>query len=496
MTPTRTTPTRTTPTAADPILLELLRSRLQAVVDEGALAIEQTAVSPIVAEGKDFACNLLGPRGELLAGGGKVEYKWAGARNVVATTLERHGGTIVAGDVFAANDPHHGGGNHPQDIEICRPVFVGDELIAWVAASAHLIDVGGMTFGSWAPDATECYQEAIRFPPVRLFAGGVEQSDTWALILNNVRLASLVEMDIRGLVAGCHVSAAKLASVAESLGVAEFLATVAAMCDNSERVLRERIGRLADGEYATDGWVEWGDEQYHLPCRLVVRGDQLCFDFTGAPPQVPHFINSKAYLVKGEIVADVRSNLAQDLPFTEGMYRPIEVVCPPGTIVESAPPAPIASAHLEVAMNATGLAVQCLQLALAAHRRRLVAAAVRGAVGAGRGRRTTRGPTSRPTAASTAGSSARASSRARRAAWATTAATCSPTSSARNTCSTSSTSRSPRPGTRCRCSRSGPRRARTVPAVTAPDRDAGCRTASRVTSVSTARCSRCARRCP
>jgi N-methylhydantoinase B len=360
------TPTRMTPTAADPILLELLRSRLQAVVDEGALAIEQTAVSPIVAEGKDFACNLLGPRGELLAGGGKVEYKWAGARNVVATTLERHGGTIVAGDVFAANDPHHGGGNHPQDIEICRPVFVGDELIAWVAASAHLIDVGGMTFGSWAPDATECYQEAIRFPPVRLFAGGVEQSDTWALILNNVRLASLVEMDIRGLVAGCHVSAAKLASVAESLGVAEFLATAAAMCDNSERVLRERIGRLADGEYATDGWVEWGDEQYHLPCRLVIRGDDLCFDFTGAPPQVPHFINSKAYLVKGEIVADVRSNLAQDLPFTEGMYRPIEVVCPPGTIVESTPPAPIASAHLEVAMNATGLAVQCLQLALAA----------------------------------------------------------------------------------------------------------------------------------
>src|SRR5690349_24865860 len=113
---------------ADPILLELLRSRLQAVVDEGALAIEQTAVSPIVAEGKDFACNLLGPGGELLAGGGKVEYKWAGARNVVATTLQRHGDTIAAGDVFAANDPHHGGGNHPQDIEICRPVFVGDRL--------------------------------------------------------------------------------------------------------------------------------------------------------------------------------------------------------------------------------------------------------------------------------------------------------------------------------------------------------------------------------
>ena len=355
-----------TRTTADPILLELLRSRLQAVVDEGALAIEQTAVSPIVAEGKDFACNLLGPGGELLAGGGKVEYKWAGARNVVATTLSRHAGTIVAGDVFAANDPHNGGGNHPQDIEICRPVFVEGRLVGWVAASAHLIDVGGMTFGSWAPDASECYQEAIRFPPVRLFAAGEERTDTWQLILNNVRLASLVEMDIRGLVAGCHVSAQKLAAVVEAMGVDDFLATAYAMCDNSERVLRDRITRLADGVYTMDGWVEWGDEQYLLPCRLEVAGDELHFDFTGAPPQVPHFINSKAYLVKGEIVADVRANLAQDLPFTEGMYRPIDVVCPPGSIVESSPPAPIASAHLDVSMNATGLAVQCLQLALAA----------------------------------------------------------------------------------------------------------------------------------
>ena len=163
----------------DPILLEVTRSRLQSVVDEGAVAIEQTAVSPIVAEGKDYSCNILGPAGELLAGGGKVEYKWAGARNLVEHTLARHGATLAPGDVFVANDPHSGGGNHPQDVEICRPVFVDDTLVGWIAASAHLIDVGGMTFGSWAPDATECYQEAVRFPPVRLFAAGVECRDTW-----------------------------------------------------------------------------------------------------------------------------------------------------------------------------------------------------------------------------------------------------------------------------------------------------------------------------
>ena len=60
--------------------------------------------------------------------------------------------------------------------------------------------------GSWAPAATECYQEAIRFPPVRLFRAGVEEADVFAILRNNVRLSALVEMDLRALVAGCHVA--------------------------------------------------------------------------------------------------------------------------------------------------------------------------------------------------------------------------------------------------------------------------------------------------
>ena len=352
--------------AVDPILLEVMRSRLQAVVDEGAVAIERTAVSPIVADSKDYSTNLLTSTGDLLVGGGRVEYKWPGARNIVRATIARHGATIAPGDVFAANDPHNGGGNHPQDIEVCRPVFIDGALIAWVAASAHVIDVGGMTFGSWAPDATECFQEAVRFPPVRLFRRDEEQSDVWALILNNVRMPQLVEMDVRGLIAGCHVAAVKLGSIVDSLGTAEFLAGAAGLCDATERVLRERIARLAEGTYSLDGWVEWGEERYHLPCTLIVRGGSLSFDYTGAPPQVPHFINSKHYIVEGQVVADVRASIGQDLPFCEGLWRPITVICPPGTIVDSRPPAPIGSAHLDVAMNCTALAVQCLQFALAA----------------------------------------------------------------------------------------------------------------------------------
>ena len=353
-------------TGSDPIRLELVRARLEAAAEEGALAIEQTAVSPVVAEGKDFSTNIFTAGGKVLVGGGKVEAKWASARNAVREVMERHGATVAPGDVFAANDPHHGGGNHPQDIEIVQPVYVGEDLVGWIAASAHLIDVGGMAFGSWAPDATECYQEALRFPPVRLLRAGAEQSDVWSMILNNVRLPKLVEMDIRGLVAGCAVTGAKLGDVVTSMGVDEYERTVEHLCRATETILRERISAIEPGEYSMTGWVEWAAERIELSCRLTVDGDRLHFDFSDAPPQVSHFINSKAYIVHGEIVADVRSQLGQDLPFCDGIFQPVSVTCPEGSVLDSTEPAPVGSAHLDVAMCATVLAIQCLQSALAA----------------------------------------------------------------------------------------------------------------------------------
>lgn len=350
----------------DGITLELLRNRLEAIAEEAAYAIERTAVSPIVAEGKDFSTNIFTARGEVLVGGGPMEMKWASAMNPIRTILERFGGDISAGDVFAANDPHTGGGNHPADIELCQPVFVEDQLVGWVAASAHLIDVGGMAFGSWAPDAVECYQEALRLPPVRLYRSGTAQDDVWAIILNNVRLPHLVEMDIRGLTAGCFVAAERLAALIRSAGISTFMEATTMLCDNADRVLRERIGRIEDGAYSMTGWVEWGDELYTIPCTLTVDGSNLTFDFSGASAQVPHFINSKDYIVHGQIVTEVRNFLGQDLPYCHGLFRPIRVITEPGTIVNASVPAPIASAHIDVAFNTTALAMQCLQTALAA----------------------------------------------------------------------------------------------------------------------------------
>jgi N-methylhydantoinase B len=351
---------------SDPIALEVLRARLESVAEQAALAIEHTAVSPAVTESKDYSVTLMDADGNLVVGAGTVLYHFAAASYSVRATIARHGATIRPGDVFIANDPHQGGGLHPQDVMIQRPIFAGDRRIGWVGVSAHMMDMGGMVVGSFAPAATECYQEALRVPAVRLFREGVEVTEVWDIFRTNLRMAQLVEMDLRGLVAGAHFADAHLAALVDEVGVDRFTASLGAIRDLTEAEMRRRIAGIADGTYRWTSWTEFGETFYEVPCTLTVAGDRMVFDFAGAAPQTDHFFNSKPYIIASELGVMMWLLMASDLPYNDGMLAVFEVRCPERSIVDAAPPAPIGAAHMHVGLNAATVALTTLALALAA----------------------------------------------------------------------------------------------------------------------------------
>jgi N-methylhydantoinase B len=130
--------------------------------------------------------------------------------------------------------------------------------------------------------------------------------------------------------------------------------------------MRRRIEQLTEGVYRAESWAEWDDEFFRIPCRLTIEGSSLVFDFDGASPQTSHFFNSKPYIIESEMVAMLAGIIARDLPYNDGIFAPIELRCPEGTIVNARPPAPIAAAHMDVALNASEVGLECIRLALAA----------------------------------------------------------------------------------------------------------------------------------
>jgi N-methylhydantoinase B len=349
----------------DVITLELLRQRLDAVCEEGGRTIQQTAICPIVTESGDFSLTTLDASGRLLAGGGHIIEHFYSATNAVGAILRKFKERIVPGDVFIANDPHNGGGLHPQDVFICRPVYVGETRVAWTAASAHMIDSGGMAPGSFAPDAKECYAEALLLPPVHLIKAGVEQDGIWDIIRNNVRLREFVEMDMRGLIAGTHISALALTTIVEQMGTEAFAAATLELCRGTHEELRRRILQLEDGTYQATDWVEFGaSELYKLVCTLTVQDGSLCYDFTGSAAQTQHWHNSHDFIIRAGLGRDLAATIGQDLPFNQGLFDAFEVIAPKGTIVNATPPAPIGVGHLDVTYTATELAMRLLTMAM------------------------------------------------------------------------------------------------------------------------------------
>ncbi|WP_446654553.1 hydantoinase B/oxoprolinase family protein [Blastomonas sp.] len=348
----------------NPILLEVLRCKLEAIADEGARAVQRTAISPVVADAGDCSCAIFTPNGDLMVGGGNVQAHFKTGSNGIREILERHGSTLQAGDLFLTNDPYNGGGFHAQDVFIHQPVFIGGELVAWVGSSAHMMDMGGSVPGSFAPGATECYQEALRFPPVRLSKAGVEQSDIWSILRCNIRVASLVEMDMRALISGSNVIARGLSELVEEYTAPVFAEAVRELIALSEREMRRRIAQLEPGVYAASSWTEWTEELFLIPCTLTIDEDFMTFDYTGASPQSKHYFNSKPYVVKSLLGVEIAAYIARDLPFNEGIFNAFDVVAEPGSIMDADMPAPIGGPHLDVGQNAIEVGIRAMMMAV------------------------------------------------------------------------------------------------------------------------------------
>lgn len=365
------------PARFDPIALQVLRTNLEAIAEEGFRTIVRTAISPVVTESLDAGCTLLDAQGNLLLGGGALFFHFGAASQAVRSVIAVHGDSIAEGDIFVGNDPHSGIAVHPNDVMVLQPVFHKGVMAAWVGNSAHLIDVGGAKFGSYDPTATECYQEALRLPPVRLYSRGVEQRDIWAIMRNNVRMPVMNEMDLRGLIAGCSVANDKLlALIGAQGGVDAFAAGLRILRENTQREMQRRIGTLSPGTYRLASWAEWETEAtdrapalyelYRIPCRLTVDAGRLAFDYTGAAPQCLRYYNSKPWIIRSIIASEIWNFLGQDLPFNQGVFDVIGVHCPEKSILNCSVPAPIAAAHSEPATLAAVLGVGCLNMALAA----------------------------------------------------------------------------------------------------------------------------------
>jgi N-methylhydantoinase B len=389
----------------DPIELEIFKSLYHSIAEEMGATLRRTAFSPNIKERRDYSCAVFDGDGEVIAMGDHMPVHLGSmpmsVRAAIATS-ELTGG-MQPGDVVMLNDPFRGG-THLPDITLIAPVYVDPTLKArgrvdrghtsgdarrlrgraipdfYVASRAHHADVGGAYPGSMGL-CREIYQEGVRIPPVKLMSAGKMQLDVLALLLNNVRTPEEREGDLGAQLAACHTGAERLREVCARYGMDKAKGAARELLDYSEELMRAFLERVPAGTYRAEDFLD-GDGISEKPVRIAVemrfnklsvrgkkrqqdvRTHMVGVDFSGSDPQVEGSVNAVEAITYSACFYVFRCLLAEDVPATAGLMRPVQVIAPEGTIVNARPPAAVAGGNVETSQRIVDVLLRALAQAI------------------------------------------------------------------------------------------------------------------------------------
>ncbi len=329
----------------DPITLEVIRNRLEAIADEMELTLLRTSHSPIVREALDASAALFDAEGRQIAQAAAAPIHLGMLVPAVAALLERFPvESMSADDVYVLNDPFAGGAHLP-DLVMLTPVVVNEEIVALSVCVTHHQEIGGKAPGSTPMGATEIFQEGLRIPPLALYRAGVPNQTLLDILAANVRIPDNVLGDLDGQLAACAMGRRGMTALIERYSAGVVRLAMARLLDRSEALTRVALTDIPDGTYHFVDWLDDDGIDVGKPVRIevaiTIAGSDLTVDLSGSNSQVRGPINCTPSSTLAAVYYVLRVVTDPEIPTNAGCFRPIRVVLPERSVVNASPPAAV-----------------------------------------------------------------------------------------------------------------------------------------------------------
>ena len=326
----------------DPVTFEVLKNSFITTVDQMAEQVLRTCYSFVIYN-RDFSSALNDANGDSIAQGNQDIAVHVGTLHYTCKDVIRaFKGKMKPGDVFMINDPY-AGGTHFNDVRLIRPIFVGDEIIAYSQSNGHWSDVGGSVPGSFDVNAREMFREGIRITPVKIIDQGELREDVANMIAANTRDPKSVIGDMRAQTEATRVAEREILRLVDKYGKDTVVTGFKEVQDYVEQATRQRIADLPDGSWETVDYIDrdpgQGEGLIPIRVKLTIKGDEATYDFTGSHGCISTLYNSAFGATFSGVVAGMKTYFP-DLPLNSGFYRPINVIAPKDSIVDA--PWPVA----------------------------------------------------------------------------------------------------------------------------------------------------------
>jgi N-methylhydantoinase B/oxoprolinase/acetone carboxylase alpha subunit len=326
----------------DAITLRVLGGAFHSLAKEMAGVLFRMSYSSIIRESEDLGAGIFDAEGRELCESDTTPLHIGSLPWYIRGFLHRLQGEIEDGDVIVHNHPYLGA-SHSPDVAVAVPIFSDGELLGFAAVTAHVLDVGG-SFPGINADAFDVYAEAKLYNGLRWYRRGELNEDVDRMIFDNVRTETMNRGDMNAMLAACQLGRDRFLRIVDRYGVETVMSAAYEWMDYSERMLRAEIAKIPDGTYGPMvGWLDDDarnrDTQLRVETRVIVEGDEVTIDLTGSNPEVPTAYNVPfegsllvaAYFVIRTLLLD-EATFPEHVPQNDGVFRPVKVIAPKGTI--------------------------------------------------------------------------------------------------------------------------------------------------------------------
>lgn len=329
----------------DPVDYAVISQGFIAAAREMGTKLVRSSYSTIVREAQDASAALFDRDGNVIAQAELIPMQLGPMSEIFRACAALFPvNTLKEGDFYINNDPY-GGGQHLQDVFIYSPIFYEGEIVAFAGTTAHHLDLGGGNPGL-TPDAVDVHAEGLIFPPSvwnydRDWNGGPLER----LIAANVRVPSQTIGDFYAQFAANAIGAERIQQLCRKYGASTVTTAMSDLIDYSERRFRAALSKIPDGEYVGEDAVDddgLTDTPLKVRAKVTIEGDTIAVDFDGTCPQVRRNLNCPWASTISASLAAIKSALtSSDIPFNEGVKKPITITAPKGCLVNPEYPAPV-----------------------------------------------------------------------------------------------------------------------------------------------------------
>ncbi|WP_035769650.1 hydantoinase B/oxoprolinase family protein [Arthrobacter castelli] len=334
--------------AADPLKYESMHTKLRSMVVSAREMARRISASPGVREVGESVVAIYTPEGDAIAlSTGIMVHVHTASRFIkwmIQNGYEESPG-IRPGDIFANNDAFIGTVQAP-DVIITIPIFHEDELIGWVAAVAHELEVGGITPGGDVALSQERYTEGLMVCAEKVGYDDELRRDYLIRLERNLRMPIYWVLDDKAKVAACLEVRKQVRELIDEVGLDYYKRATKEFIEEGRRAQLARVRQLTvPGRYrghtffghvteGKQGVLPQGNRNwlYAIPMEMeVTRQGKLSLDFDGTNSWGYHSMNCTPAGMDGGMFVTLTQHMNFDGKVNDGAWLATDMNLPLGT---------------------------------------------------------------------------------------------------------------------------------------------------------------------